>query len=86
MERLGEQVKGLHAPSHIDIPGNSRANHLADVGRRKPPILFGQISVHPRRQEEPEEEEGEEDPIEVREGVGAGGRTSCFAICGIRVW
>ena len=59
-ERLGEQVIWLHTPSHIDIPGNSRADHLADVGRRRSPLLYGQVSAH----EEPEEEEEEDEPIE----------------------
>ena len=35
---------------------------VADVGRRKSPLLFGHISVHPRRQEELEEEEAEQQP------------------------
>ena len=66
-ERLGELVKWLHTPLHIEIPRNSRADHLADVGRQKSP-LHGQISAHPRCQEEPEEEEWEEEPIEGWEG------------------
>ena len=39
-EALGDEVKWLHTPSHVDISGNTRADHLADVGRRKSP---GQI-------------------------------------------
>ena len=62
-ETLGEEVKWLHTPSHIGIPGNTRADHLANVGRRKPPLSFGHISIHPRNPPEPEEMELEEDPI-----------------------
>ena len=51
-EAAGPLVKWLHTPSHIDIPGNTRADHLADVGRRRSPLLFGHISAHPKRQEE----------------------------------
>ena len=50
----GCQVKWLHTPSHID---NTRADHLADVGRKQSPLLFGHISAHPRRQEVQEEVE-----------------------------
>ena len=64
MERLGEQIKWLCTPSHINIRGNSRADHLVDVGRHKSPMLHGQVSAHPRRHEEPEEEEEEDEPIE----------------------
>ena len=64
----GGGVKWLHTLSHIDITGNTRPDHLADMGRRKSPLLFGQISAHPRGQEKPEEEGEEDDPIERWEG------------------
>ena len=67
-ERLGDEVKWLHTLSHIDTPGNSRADHLADVGRRKSPLLFGLISIHPRRQQEMEEEIPEEELVAEWEG------------------
>ena len=50
-EQLAKQVKWIHTSSHIKIPGNTRADHVADVGRRQSPLLFGQISVYPRRTE-----------------------------------
>ena len=37
----------LHMPSHIGIRGNERADSLAAEGRRKSPLLHGQISVQP---------------------------------------
>ena len=50
-------MKWLHTPSHIDILENTRADHLADMGRKRSPLLFGHISAHPRRQEEQAEVE-----------------------------
>ena len=47
VEKLGEAVKWLHVLSHIGIKGNGRADHLADVGRRRSPLLFGLISIRP---------------------------------------
>ena len=61
IESLGTHVKWLHTPSHIEIPGNSRADHLADVGRRQSPLLYGQISIHPRRQEAPQADMSDEE-------------------------
>ena len=58
-EALGEEI----TPSHIDIPGNTRADHLADVGRRKSPLLFGHISARPRHPPEPEPMDPEEDNL-----------------------
>ena len=49
VEKLGEAVKWLHVPSHIGIKGNGQADHLADVGRRRSPLLFGLISIRPPR-------------------------------------
>ena len=43
----------LHIPSHIGIKGNTRADHLADVGRRKSPLLFGHVSVSQTGQQQP---------------------------------
>ena len=50
VEKLGEAIKWLHAPSHIGIKGNGRADHLAEVGRRRSPLLFGLISTPPPHQ------------------------------------
>ena len=65
VERLGERVKCLHTPSHIEIPGNHGADHLADVGRRRSPLLFGHISARLRQTDLEEEEE---DAVEGEEG------------------
>ena len=67
-ELLGKHVKWLHTPSHIQIPGNTGADHLPDVGRRQSPLLFGQISAHPRRQEVPEADVSDEEWEEGCEG------------------
>ena len=58
---LGTHVTWLHTPSHIRIPGNSRVDHPADVGRRQSPLLYGQISIHPRRHEVPEADVSDEE-------------------------
>ena len=47
VEQLRQAMKWLHVPSHIGIKGNGRADHLADVGRRGSPLLFGLISIRP---------------------------------------
>ena len=61
-------MKWLHTPSHIDIPGHTRVDHLADVGRRQSPLLFGQISIQPRRLEEAEADVSDEEWDEGCEG------------------
>ena len=66
-EAAGTQVKWLHTPSHIDIPGNTRADHLADVGRRQSPLLFAHLSAHPGRHEVQEEVELDDEMDEVWE-------------------
>ena len=47
VQRLGDEVKWLHVPYLKGIKGNGRADHLADVGRRRLPLLFGRISMPP---------------------------------------
>ena len=56
-ERHGTEIKWMHVPSHIGIRGNEKADQLADLGRRKSPLLFGRISVTPRQDDEEEERE-----------------------------
>ena len=56
-EHHGTEVKWMHVPSHIGIRGNEKADQLADLGRRKSPLLFGRISVTPRQDDEEEERE-----------------------------
>ena len=64
-ERHGTEIKWMHAPSHIGIRGNEKADQLADLGRRKSPLLFGRISVTPRQDDEEEERELLEGEISV---------------------
>ena len=61
VEKLGEAIKWLHVPSHIGIKGNGRADHLADVGRRHSPLLFGHISIRPPPMPEDEELDHEQE-------------------------
>ena len=46
LEICGNEVRWLQVPSHVGIKGNHKADELADVGRRKSPLLFGHISVN----------------------------------------
>ena len=41
----GTAIKWLHAPSHIGLDGNTHADRLADIGRRRSPLLKGQVTV-----------------------------------------
>ena len=43
----GTEIKWMRIPSHICIWGNEQVDRLADLGRRKSPLLFGRISVSP---------------------------------------
>ena len=56
-DRYGTEIKWIHIPSHIGIWRNEKADQLADLSRRKSPLLFGRISVAPRREDEEEERE-----------------------------
>ena len=67
-EQLGKHVKWPHTPSRTEIPGNTRADHLADVGRRQSPLLFGQILVYPGQRTEPEAAKSDEEWDEEWEG------------------
>ena len=72
----GHEVHSLQVPSHIGFRGNHKADELADVGRRKCPLMFGHISVNmvgtvengAEEEEEFDEQSllgmGEEEPIE----------------------
>ena len=46
LSTCGHEVHWLQVPSHIGICGNHKADELADVGRRKSPLLFGHISMN----------------------------------------
>ena len=60
LEICGNEVHWLQVPSHVGIRGNHKADELADVGRRKSPLLFGHISLNMMGRVEVEED-GEED-------------------------
>ena len=47
LEKIGSEVQWLHAPSHIGIRGNKKADTLADEGRRRSPMLRGHVSAGP---------------------------------------
>ena len=64
VDQLRDTVKWLHVPSHIGIKGNGRADHLADVGRHRSPLLFGRISIHPPAPPPPPADEEPELPDE----------------------
>ena len=58
IETADAPVHGLQMPSHMGIRGNTRADRLADVCRRKSPLLFGRLSVsHVGRTKQPEDSE-----------------------------
>ena len=44
-ESQGAVVQWLHVPSHIGIDGNTNANRLAGLGRRRLPLLRGQVTM-----------------------------------------
>ena len=49
---LGDEVKWLYVPFHIRIKINGRADHLADVGLRRSPPLFGSQHTHTQETED----------------------------------
>ena len=70
-------IHGLHVPSHIGVDGNTHADRLADIGRRRSPPLRGQVTVSLAGGESLEESESEtesdlEAPVmwTTMEGVG----------------
>ena len=62
-ETLGDHVKWLHTHLGTWASQVTRADHLANIERRRSPLLFGHISARPRQAETTEEEEQDEDPI-----------------------
>ena len=61
VEQLGDAIKWLHVPSHISVKGNGRADHLADVGRCRSPLLFGLIFIRPTPPMEDEDSDHEQE-------------------------
>ena len=47
LDAIGPEVQWLHIPSHRGIRGNECADSPADEGRRKSPLLPGQVPVRP---------------------------------------
>ena len=43
--RAGPAVRWLHVPSHVRIHGNTKADTLADTGRRRSPLLKGLVTA-----------------------------------------
>ena len=44
-ESQGTAIQWQHVPSHIGVDGNTHADRLADIGRRRSPLLKGQVTV-----------------------------------------
>ena len=52
IEQAGAAVRWMHVPSHVGIVGNTHADTLADMGRRKSPLLRGYVTTARRPQME----------------------------------
>ena len=81
IERAGPAVRWLHVPSHVGIHGNTKADTLADMGRRWSPLLKGLLIAV--RCENPPNHDGQEDvsdleeaPLWSPEETGGGGGTA----------
>ena len=44
-ESQGTAIQWLHVPSHKGVDGNTHADRLTDIGRRRSPLLKGQVTV-----------------------------------------
>ena len=60
IEQAGAAVRLLHVPSHVGIVGNTHADTLADMGRRKSPLLRGYVTSARRPQQEGQAQEQDE--------------------------
>ena len=60
----GPHVKWMYVRSHVGIPGNTKADTLADMGRRRSPLLKGYVTASHQTQngEEPEPESDFDEP------------------------
>ena len=61
IEQAGAAVRWLHVPSHVGIVGNTHADTLADMGRRKSPLLRGYVTSARRPQQEGQAQEQEDE-------------------------
>ena len=59
IERAGPAVRWLHVPSHVGIQGNTKADTLADMGRRQSSLLRGLVTAV-RRENPPSHDELED--------------------------
>ena len=58
-ESQGTSIQWLHVPSHIGVDGNTHADRPADIGRRRSPLLKGQVTVSVAGGESLDESESE---------------------------
>ena len=61
IEQAGAAVRWMHVPSHVGIVGNTHADTLADMGRRKSPLLRGYVTTARRSQLEGQAQEQEDE-------------------------
>ena len=61
IEQAGVAVRWLHVPSHVGIVGNTHADTLADMGRRKSPLLRGFVTSARRPQQEGQTQDQEDE-------------------------
>ena len=61
IEQAGAAVRWLHVPSHVGIVGDTHADTLADMGRRKSPLLRGYVTSARRPQQERQAQEQEDE-------------------------
>ena len=51
----------MHVPSHVGIVGNTHVDTLADMGRRKSPLLRGYVTTARGSQQEGQAQEQEDE-------------------------
>ena len=63
IEQAGAAVRWMHVPSHVGIVGNTHADTVANMGRRKSPLLRGYVTTarHPQMEGQAQEQEEESD-------------------------
>ena len=61
IEQAGAAVRWLHVPSHVGIVGNTHTDTLADMGRRKSPLLRGYVTSARRPQQEGQTQDQEDE-------------------------
>ena len=61
IEQAGAAVRWLHVPSHVGIVGNTHADTLAHMGRRKSSLLRGYVTSARRPQQDDQVQEQEDE-------------------------